>query len=359
MKVFYDHQVFNLQRYGGASKYFLKLIENFSNNVDPTIISLFNKNIYLTKTEKKKTFIQYKRNIPILSQFTKFLNKSFFNYNLKYNKPDIIHYTYFNEKNLYKTDVKKIVTEYDLIKEKFYPEDYFDQIEFKKKLYKDVDQIICISENTKKDLVEYYKIDEKKIITIHLGVDENKNYNEKKIDTKPYILFVGARKRYKNFFNLLKAYSLSNKINEQFNIICFGGGNFSKDEKVLMKDLKISNNNIFYQEGNDFDLNFFYKKARMFIYPSLYEGFGLPILEAMNMSCPVACSKTSSFLEIGRKAVIYFDPNSVESIKDTLEHTLFDDQKIKEIKIKGLENIKNFSWKDCANKTEMIYKKIL
>ena len=88
------------------------------------------------------------------------------------------------------------------------------------------------------------------------------------------------------------------------------------------------------------------------MYPSFYEGFGLPILEAMNMSCPVACSKTSSFLEIGGKAVVYFDPNSAESIKDILEETIFDDQKINEIKIKGLENIKSFSWKDCANKTD-------
>ena len=208
-------------------------------------------------------------------------------------------------------------------------------------------------------MIEYYRIDEKKITTIHLGVDNNKNYNEKKIDIRPYILFVGARTRYKNFFNFLKAYSLSRKINSHFDIVCFGGGNFNKEEKKLMEDLKISKNNIFYQEGNDFDLNFFYKKARIFIYPSFYEGFGLPILEAMNMSCPVVCSKTSSFLEIGGKAVVYFDPNLVESIKDALEQTIFDDQKINKLKIKGLENIKSFSWKNCANKTEMIYKKIL
>ena len=97
----------------------------------------------------------------------------------------------------------------------------------------------------------------------------------------------------------------------------------------------------------------------MFIFPSLYEGFGLPILEAMNMSCPVACSKTSSFLEVGNEAVVYFDPNSVDSIKNALEQNIFDDQKISAIKLKGLDNIKNFRWKDCAKKTEIVYKKIL
>lgn len=359
MKIFYDHQVFNLQKYGGVSKYFLKLIENFSDNIDPSIISLFHKNVYLAKTEKKKTLFQYKYQVPILYQAIKFLNNSYLNYNLRCNNPDIIHYTYFNEQNHYKTNAKKIVTEYDLIKEKFYSKHYLELIEFKKKLYQDVDEIICISESTKQDLIEYYKINEKKITTIHLGVDNNKNYNEKKIDIKPYILFVGSRARYKNFFNFLRAYSLSNKINSHFDIICFGGNKFSAEEKKFMKDLQIPKNNIHYKEGNDYDLNFFYKKARMFIYPSLYEGFGLPILEAMNMSCPVACSKSSSFLEVGREAVLYFDPNSAESMKDTLEQTLFDDQKINEIKIKGLKNIKSFSWKDCAKKTEMIYKKVL
>ena len=170
------------------------------------------------------------------------MNKKYFNYNLKYNKPDIVHYTYFNERNLYKSKVKKIITEYDLIKEKFYTKDYFEEIEFKKKFYQDVDQIICISENTKKDLIEYYKIDEKKIVTIYLGIDDDRNFNEKKIDTKPYILFVGSRSRYKNFFNFVKAYSNSKNIQSNFNIICFGGGNFTNVEKKFLKDLKILDN---------------------------------------------------------------------------------------------------------------------
>ena len=359
MKIFFDHQVFNLQRYGGISKYFLKLIENFSDSIDPTIISLFYKNIYLTKFKKKKSLFYYKNDIPKCNKLIKFLNTSFVNYNLEYKKPDIIHYTYFNEKNLYKTNVKKIITEYDLIKEKFYYKKYFDQINFKKKLYQDVDEIICISENTKKDLIEYYNLDEKKISTIYLGVDSNKNFNNKKIDLKPYILFVGTRTRYKNFKNFLKAYSLSEKINSNFDIICFGGGDFNSEEINTMSELKIFKNNVHYHEGDDYDLNFYYKKARLFIYPSLYEGFGLPILEAMNMSCPVACSKTSSFLEIGGNAVVYFDPNSIGSIIDAMEQILFDNQKIENIKIKGLENIKRFSWKDCAKKTEIVYKKVL
>ena len=77
MKIFYDHQVFNLQKYGGASKYFFKLIENFSENIDPLIISLFYKNLYLNEVKKRKTIIQYKNDIPVLGHFIKFLNKKY------------------------------------------------------------------------------------------------------------------------------------------------------------------------------------------------------------------------------------------------------------------------------------------
>ena len=300
----------------------------------------------------------YNRVGPLINVINK-LNKIYFNYKLSLENPEIIHQTYFNEKNIYPKKSKIVVTEYDLIKEKFYRESYKDQIDYKKKLFDQVDQIICISNNTKKDLQEQYSIDSSKISVTHLSVNKNKEYRKRLLNLRPFILFVGQRLRYKNFINLIKAYSTSSKINQNFDIVCFGGGNFLKEEKKLFNDLSIDKNNIHYFEGDRLDLNYFYKTARLFIFPSLYEGFGLPLLEAMNMQCPVICSNTSCFFEVVNDAALFFDPKNVESIASSIEDNIYNDQLLKNLVIKGSNNLDKFSWKKCADETEKIYSKII
>jgi glycosyltransferase involved in cell wall biosynthesis len=358
MKVFFDHSIFTLQKFGGISNYIVNLVEHFSNKINPSIISMFYKNEYLKKCSFADTFFFYNRVGPLINVINK-LNKIYFNYKLSLENPEIIHQTYFNEKNIYSKKSKIVVTEYDLIKEKFYRESYKDQIDYKKKLFDQVDQIICISNNTKKDLQEQYSIDPSKISVTHLSVNKNKEYRTRLLNLRPFILFVGQRLRYKNFINLIKAYSISSKINQNFDIVCFGGGKFSKEEKKLFNDLSIDKNNIHYFEGDRLDLNYFYKTARLFIFPSLYEGFGLPLLEAMNMQCPVICSNTSCFFEVVNDAALFFDPKNVESIASSIEDNIYNDQLLKNLVIKGGNNLDKFSWKKCADETEKIYSKII
>ncbi len=358
MKVFFDHSIFTLQKFGGISNYIVNLVEHFSNKINPSIISMFYKNEYLKKCSFADTFFFYNRVGPLINVINK-LNKIYFNYKLSLENPEIIHQTYFNEKNIYSKKSKIVVTEYDLIKEKFYRESYKDQIDYKKKLFDQVDQIICISNNTKKDLQEQYSIDSSKISVTHLSVNKNKEYRKRLLNLRPFILFVGQRLRYKNFINLIKAYSTSSKINQNFDIVCFGGGNFLKEEKKLFNDLSIDKNNIHYFEGDRLDLNYFYKTARLFVFPSLYEGFGLPLLEAMNMQCPVICSNTSCFFEVVNDAALFFDPKNVESIASSIEDNIYNDQLLKNLVIKGSNNLDKFSWKKCADETEKIYSKII
>ncbi len=358
MKVFFDHSIFTLQKFGGVSNYIVNLVENFSKKISPSIISMFYKNEYLKECSFADTVFFYNRAGLFINLINK-LNKIYFNYKLNLKKPEIIHQTYFNQKNIYSKKSKIVITEYDLIKEKFYRENFKDQIDYKSKLFQEVDQIICISNNTKKDLEEQYSIQSSKISITHLGVNKNKDYREKLLNLRPYILFVGERHRYKNFINLIKAYSLSGKLNQNFDLVCFGGGKFSIEEKKLFNDLSIDKNKIHYFQGDRLDLNYFYKNARLFIFPSLYEGFGLPLLEAMNMQCPVLCSDTSSFFEVANDAALFFDPKSVESIVFKIEDTIFNNQLLKNIVIKGNNNLDKFSWKKCADETERIYNKII
>ena len=358
MKVFFDHTIFTLQRYGGISNYIINLAKNFSEQVDPSIVSLFHKNYYLKNSDFADKLIFYNK-VGSLIKYINKVNKIYFNHQLKNKKPDIIHLTYFSEKNFYNSKAKTVITEYDLIKEKFYYEEHKNQIKYKKILFEKVDQIICISNNTKKDLQQEYSIDASKISVIHLAVNKDNSFRERSLNIRPFILYVGSRLRYKNFINAVKAYARSSKLKLNFDFVCFGGGNFLKTEEDLFKNLGIERSRIHHFEGDELDLNYFYHKARIFIFPSLYEGFGLPLLEAMNMECPVICSNTSSFPEIVNNAAILFDPTDIESLEFKLEKLIYDDQLLLDLKEKGKINLNKYSWKKCANETEQLYKKII
>jgi glycosyltransferase involved in cell wall biosynthesis len=358
MKVFFDYAIFTHQRFGGVSNYIVNLVENFSEQVDPLIISLFYKNHYLKKSNFADKIFFYNR-VGFLIKYVNRANKIYFNHQLKNKKPDIIHLTYFNEKNFYVSKAKKVITEYDLIKEKFYADKYKSQIEYKKKIFEKVDQIICISNNTKKDLQQEYSIEASKISVVNLAVNKDKSFRERFLNVRPFILYVGSRQKYKNFISAIKAYARSNKLKLNFDFVCFGGGNFLKNEEDLFRDLSLDRSRIHYFEGDDLDLNYFYHKARLFIFPSLYEGFGLPLLEAMNMECPVICSDTSCFPEIVNDAAILFDPTNIESLEFKMEKLIYDDKLLLNLKKKGNENLNKYSWKKCANETEQLYKKII
>ena len=148
-------------------------------------------------------------------------------------------------------------------------------------------------------------------------------------------------------------------IKSRFKLVAFGGGAFSYSEKKFFREIGLSKNNIIQERGNDQKLIEAYKKASLFVYPSLYEGFGIPPLEAMSLGCPVACSNTSSIAEVVSNAGVYFDPYSVESISNTIKFILYDDSLRKELIKKGEKRIKYFSWEKCSLETYNLYKKLI
>ena len=222
-----------------------------------------------------------------------------------------------------------------------------------------VDHIISISESTKNDLIEILGVDETKISVVHLGVD-TEAFNQKFITSikKPYLLYVGKRDGYKNFEGFLKAFSKSTKLKSELSIIAFGGGLFSTREKKLIKENNLENY-IIQIGGDDNKLIELYQNARAFVYPSKYEGFGLPPLEAMAAGCPVISSNTSSMPEVINNAGEFFDPLDIENIKHSIEKVVFSEARTKKLIKLGTENLKNFSWSKCAKSTTEIYKKIL
>ena len=137
--------------------------------------------------------------------------------------------------------------------------------------------------------------------------------------------------------------------------VFFGGGNFTKEEKEFFKKFNFSDDQILSLHGNDKVLAKLYENASALIYPSIYEGFGLPILEAMNHNCPVISSNTSSMKEVGGNAVEYFNPHETESLLQAFKNVLYSESRRKELVKLGIERIKTFSWNKCAKETLKVY----
>ena len=355
MKILYDYIIFQNQAYGGPSKYFIELIKALNNNkieneTNTKIISPFYINKYLQSSSEIKKLGIYinKRNKFGVSNF---LNRFIFNKYLSFSNCDLVHQTYFAD------DIEKkkpiILTVYDLVHEKF-KEDF--NVNFPKaKSIQNADHIICISENTKKDLIDFYNVNNDKITVIHLATND-----KEKIKTKNenYILYIGSRKRYKNFQVLLKAFS-NKEINKNLYIKCFGGGKFLEEEIEFMKKINIPVDKIKQIDGDDELLLNEMRKAFALVYPSMYEGFGLPLLDAMSLGCPVISSNSSSLPEVYGNAALNFDPNNSDELINKIFDLLNNDLLRNDLINKGYERIKKFSWEKCANETVKVYKKIL
>jgi glycosyltransferase involved in cell wall biosynthesis len=362
MKILYDYQIFFLQKYGGVSTYFANLVKYLNNeNVTSNVYApLYQCKIF--QDLNLHEFIKGKKieEIPRYStKLIKIFNEFFFEIYSKKNKPDIIHNTYF-EKKISFNKIKKIITVYDCTHEKFY-----NIVNHKKKAIETADHVICISKNTQKDLLEIYGIKENKTSVVYLGssfsksVNNINNINLINTEKDSYLLFVGNRFKYKNFINFIKSISLSKILKNNIYIICFGIYPFTKYEEDFFAKENLDVKKIRFIYGDNNTLQYLYNNAMMLVYPSLHEGFGLPILEAMSSGCPVVCSIGSSFNEVGGEAVQYFDPENVYDIKSTIEKVFSSKIIRNEMIAKGLKQSVKFTWEYCANQTLNVYKKVL
>lgn len=370
MKVLYDHQIFSSQIYGGISRYFAELMKNIENynEIECEVSLKYSNNNYLKKLNNLpyRTFLEnysFKGKYRLLSILNGKINRKISEKKLLKGDFDIFHPTYYNPYFLnYLNNKPFILTIYDMIHEIFQAKD--KTREWKKLLAQKAVKIIAISENTKKDIVKYLNIAESKIEVIYLGNSFDISSNHNNLNTtlpklpKKYILFVGSRKVYKNFNLFIEAIStLLIEDNELF-IVCAGGGNFSNKEIGKFKKLNIKDK-IFCYSANDSILAYLYQKATAFVFPSIYEGFGIPILESFACRCPLICSKTSSLPEVAGDAAIYFDPTDKLSMLNSIQKVIYNDELKKQLINKGIERVKKFTWKKTAEKTKKLYEEIL
>jgi len=299
------------------------------------------------------------------------LNQILLNSCIRKSRLDLFHEPFFTSP-FFKT-CPTIITVYD-IGCYIHPE-FFD---LKTKLYfnilvqrsiKNADCIITISDSAKKDMVNYLKIEPDKIEIIYAGLDNNfikinsesklKNVKIKYNISKDYILHVSFISPRKNLINLIKAFDIFKKNTKEGIQLVIAGGKVWNSKKVfeLVKSLKLEKDIIFTDHVPKEDLIILYSYAILFIYPSIYEGFGLPTLEAMSCGCPVITSKLSSLPEVCGDAALYINPYDVEGMAAAILNLTIDDSLKKLLIIKGFKNIKRFDWVKTAIKTLKIYER--
>jgi len=223
--------------------------------------------------------------------------------------------------------------------------------------------IIAISQSTKSDLTEYLRISETKISVIYNGVDHNifRPYNIKLPD-KPYILYVGSERPRKNLGRLFAAFAKLKKEFPELKLVKVGvsgrSENYRRGTIKKLDSLGITRDVIFVDHIAELDLAHYYSSAALLAYPSLYEGFGLPPLEAMACGCPVVTSNTSSLPEVLGEAGIMVNPYDIDSLAQAMRQVLTDSELRNDMVRKGLEQAKRFSWERAAMKTMEVYERV-
>ena len=267
----------------------------------------------------------------------------------------------------------QVVTIHDLAY-LYYPEDFIKKDLWQLKNWtkfsvNKAGKIIAVSKTTKKDVLKNYQIGEEKVAVIYNGYEKqiNKLKNENfeliekfKFKNEKYILFVGTIQPRKNLKTLIDAFSKFLQINKDFKLIIVGKKGWLYEsifEKV--KAMKLEKKVIFTDHVSDSELIWLYKNAFCLVLPSLYEGFGIPVLEAMNFDCPVVASFSSSLPEIGGDASLYFDPKNPDNLLEKLKSLKENKELRKELIAKGRQRIKDFSWEKCGEETLQVLTKVV
>jgi len=365
MRIAYDHQIFDCQEYGGISRYFFELANNIARSPSTKvgIISPIYVNAYLAAALSDLQIMG--RKMPEIGRggfIYRAINQLSAPSMMARFQPDLVHETYYSTKRLAQVGSKVVLTVFDMIHEHF-PECFSarDSTSRAKAIAVNrADHIICISEQTRKDLIDILKVDPTKTTVVYLGFSLTKQSADKmQEDDRPYLLYVGNRNGYKNFEALLRAYGANPALQHDYDLAIFGGGSLTTQEQILINHLGIRTDRIRQFGGNDAVLAGLYRKAAVFVYPSLYEGFGIPPLEAMSFDCPVICSNASSIPEVVGNAAELFDPRSSDALGDAIERVLNDIVLRQILIVRGRERIKLFSWEHCAKQTLDVYRRIL
>ena len=344
---------------GVFSRYFANIIGRLPESFVPVLTTCNNDQLNLPVHPNLRVF-KYKRFRP--TRISGRIERLYFDAIDFLKDFDLLHPTYYftHSENLFSRHKYPIIlTVHDMTHEVFSDlmEPLGETVKQKQEAIHAADAIICISENTKRDLLDRYSIPEKRIKVIHLAseLEMSMAYGPEKVPARPYFLYVGMRLKYKNFIGLLDAFAKVASSNSEA-ILCIVGSPFSDAESRIISELKLTDRIEHYGFVADRHLAKLYRCSVGFVYPSLYEGFGIPPLEAMACGAPVIACRSSSIPEVVGDAALLFAPDSNDDLVEALLLLLNHPGERACLIDRGFERAKMFSWDRTAEKTIEIYR---
>lgn len=363
MKILYDHQAFTGSIYGGVPRYFADLMEHLElMGQSVELATWFSNNFYI----QNKSYYKGKPYRNVIGSRTpticSHLNRANAAMCLLMKNYDVFHPTFYNPYFLDFLGKKPFVLTYhDAIKDKFGDQyAHLDNVSKEKKqsILARASKIIAVSENTKMDLVEVFDVNPDKVAVIHHATNFQEILSAPVRDLpERYLLYVGSRVDYKFFLPFLRAVSQL-LIDENIHLVCAGGGNLSVGEREEIEVLNLKEK-VIVMHIDDGKLKTMYQKAIAFVYPSKYEGFGIPILEAFASDCPVILNDSSSFPEVAGDAALYFDALIPDSIVNAVKKVVKDPELRDQLIKKGRERFNDFSIQEMTCQTLAIYESVV
>ena len=337
MKLIFDARVLNHKVYTGVENYATNIVENIKKYIDINISKPKSRNKYIAHLWTHSVLLFKKGNLLFCPA---------------------------NVAPIFVPKGKKLIVTIHDVAFQTYPNSFstFFRLYYKFIIpinIKRADKIITVSQSSKCEIEKYYPFAKEKNEVIYLGVEQS--FKRLNIQKKKQILYVGSMNERKNFSSVLKAYALLD--NNDYTLVMVGrfASNFALDDatKVLI-DTAESNPLIEFKSDvcND-ELVKIYNESMLFIFPSFYEGFGLPALEAMACGTPVVCSDTTSLPEVGGDAVVYCDPNNLNDIVEKMEMVLSDEKLQQDMIEKGLKRAKQFTWEKAAQEHLKVFEEVL
>ena len=368
MELTVDGLIYQFQHFGGISRIFTELLPRMC-EIDPTLqITIFTsgrcrQDIPTHPGIKHQALLPiddlnrpHRLWLPIQQPLRRLLQWTA----IDHSKEAVWHSTYLTMPMRWNGPT--VITVYDMIHERYpdlFPSPYHER--FKRQKRSSVltaDKVICISETTRKDVQSYYGIDGVKLQTIPLAYNhyfrrlETGDCSQKLLYNRPFILYVGRRGLYKNFKTLLQAYSVWQRRNEVDLLVV--GSNWSDQERRWLADWGCVEQVHLLPGVDDQLLACLYNHAQAFVYPSLYEGFGIPLLEAMACGCPVVASRIPITVEVAGQHPFYFEPTDVDDLLAALDAALAEGRQPARVE-SGIRRAHQHSWDKAAKKTLDVY----
>lgn len=355
-----DEQIFAIQPYGGISRLFAELTRQYLTDpslgvdLDPLQAPIVNRYILEDPLMIERLQVRGARN-----QWTAL---AWYFSHLERRRADVVHTTFYLPHGLSSArGTKRVVTVYDMIPERL-PDTRrrLDLLTMKRRYIESADHVICISQATKDDLIDLYAVDPALTTVVHLGVDQRFSPLAPRIDTFParYVLHVGHRGQYKDAGTLMRAFAVFADDFPEHTLVFAGGGPFTREERTLLVQLGIADRTRQF-DVPDAAMPGAYAHADVFAFPSRFEGFGLPVVEAMACGVPTVLARATSLPEVGGEAARYFTPGESAELAEQLSAVLGDAAEAQRLSDAGIERARAFTWNSTARRTAEVYRQVM